>query len=199
MAIQHLNAKFAGTRPLLINNPQMADPLNEYKKAHAALTKKGVRRTEEDYAEIGRIEIKAKLYFDDTHGVYIPERWVTAALCQVSFTTIKVAKAKIRSSVFLAQDKVPLNYRNKDRVKTVADIVGNPEFQHKMLLPQNGVRVPKHCPIFHDWSFAFDLDYDDTVVDFDDVKVLLHQAANYGGFGDFRPTFGRCTVEVTRD
>ena len=66
-----------------------------------------------------------------------------------------------------------------------------------MILPQGGVRVPKHCPIFHDWSFEFGIDYDDTVLDEDDLLALLKQAAYYGGFGDFRPTFGRCTVEVT--
>lgn len=64
-----------------------------------------------------------------------------------------------------------------------------------MLLPQKDVRVEKFMPIFHDWSFDATLEYDDAVLDRDALRRVVTHAARYGGFGDFRPTFGRADVE----
>ena len=67
----------------------------------------------------------------------------------------------------------------------------------RMLLKQGPVRVPKDAPIFHDWSFETVLIFDDTVVDFGSLKNIIERSAQYGGFGDFRPTFGRGKAVVT--
>jgi hypothetical protein len=83
-----------------------------------------------------------------------------------------------------------------DKVKTITDVVVNPVFRHRMLLKQGQVRVPKDAPIFHDWSFETTLEFDDTVVDLRSLGNIIKRAATYGGFGDFRPTFGRATAEV---
>lgn len=197
MTMRKLNVKFSGLNPLLMNNPQMADPLNGFKKKCATITKKGVRRTDEDHAHLGDLEVEAKVYFNDELGVYIPARWIMASLCKVSNAVAKISKASIRSAVFPVQEKVKLYYLHDDIVKTPFDIVGNPALRHKMLLPQGQVRLPKHCPMFTNWSFSFDLEYDDTVADFADLERILKYGAKYGGFGDFRPTFGKAEAEVT--
>jgi hypothetical protein len=40
------------------------------------------------------------------------------------------------------------------------------------------------------------VEFDDTVVDFGSLNRIVERSAMYGGFGDFRPTFGRATAEV---
>jgi hypothetical protein len=84
-----------------------------------------------------------------------------------------------------------------DRVKTPEDIVKNDEFRHMMTLKQGQVRVVKAVPIFHDWSFVVGLEFDDKMIDPGSLEAIIHHAAKFGGFGDFRPTFGRATAEVT--
>lgn len=197
MAIRYLNATFTGINPLLLNNPQTVDRFNHYAKAMKRINDKKTRRTDDDYLELADLEMRAKLYFDEEIGVYVPSTWVSAAIASNSFKTVKVSKDSIRAGVFTTADKLPLTYRGKDKVKTEEDLVRNPLFRHKMLLPQGQVRVAKTAPIFHDWSFAAALEYDDSIIDQDSMTRVLTHVARYGGFGDFRPTFGRATVEVS--
>ena len=86
-----------------------------------------------------------------------------------------------------------------DKVKAPEDIVKNPVFRTLMTLKQGQVRVVKAVPIFHQWSFKVGLEFDDKVVDPDSLRHVIEHSARYGGFGDFRPTFGRATAQVEFD
>ena len=196
MSIRTLSVKFTGIGPLLLNNPQTVDRFNKFAKRMAEINAKKTRRTDEDYHELGDIEVRSKVYWSKDQGVFIPSRWLMAALCKVSNKVAKIPKADIRASVFPVQDSVSLTYAGQERVKGIEDIVKSSEFRHMMLLPQGQVRIAKHGPIFHKWSFSFDLEFDDTVLDKTDMTRILVHAAQRGGFGDFRPTFGRAEAEV---
>ncbi len=195
--MRDLSVTFNGINPLLLNNPQTVDRFNPFAKRMSEINAKRARRTDEDYMELGDLEIKSKVYWDDELGIYIPSRWVMAALAKVSNKVAKIPKADIRASVFPVQDNVSLTYEKQSHVKGTEDIVGNDFFRLKMLLPQGQVRIAKHVPIFHKWSFTYDLEYDDTVLDPQDMTRILEHAALRGGFGDFRPTFGRAKAEIT--
>jgi len=199
MSIRYANYTINGISPLLQNNPQTVDRFNRYSRAMAVINKKGQRRTDDDFEAIRDLEIRAKIYWDDDQGIYVPTTWVHAALCQISFTQAKISKANMRGAVFMAEPTSKLKYRSIGKVKGVDDIVKNGEFRHLMLLKQGQVRVAKAVPIFHDWSFSGGIEFDDKVIDPDTISQLLHHAAHYGGFGDFRPTFGRAQVEVNHD
>lgn len=199
MAIRYLKVAIAGVSPLLMNNPQTVDPFNKFTRAKKAITAKRTAKTDDDLIELGNLETESKLYFDDKLGVYVPATWLTEAIICTGFGVAKIGRQKMRGGIFATQPKIALNYRSKAKVKAVADVVGNPEFRHRMLLKQGQVRVPKDAPIFHDWSFATDLEYDDKIVDSSTLRRIVEHAALYGGFGDFRPTFGRAKAEVTHE
>lgn len=199
MAIRYLKVAVTGVSPLLMNNPQTVDPFNRFTRAKKAITAKRTAKTDDDLIELGNLETESKLYFDDTLGVYVPATWITEAIICTGFGVAKIGRQKMRGGIFATQPKIALSYRNKSKVKAVADVVGNPEFRHRMLLKQGQVRVPKDAPIFHDWSFATDLEYDDKIVDSSTLRRIVEHAALYGGFGDFRPTFGRAKAEVTHE
>ena len=76
------------------------------------------------------------------------------------------------------------------------DIVKNEQFRQLMNLKQGQVRVVKAIPVFHDWSFETSLEFDDKTIDPATLDHLIQHVARYGGFGDFRPTFGRAQAEV---
>lgn len=196
MAIQEAKITVVGIAPLLQNNPQTVDPFNRYAKAKKAITNKRTAKTEDDLLELGNIETESKLYFDESIGVYVPATWVTESIITTSFAVAKIGRAKMRGGLFATESKIKLNYRDQAKVKAVADIVKNPAFRHRMLLKQGQVRVPKDAPIFHDWSFSTALEFDDAIVDFGTLRRIVEHAAKYGGFGDFRPTFGRATAEI---
>lgn len=199
MAIRYLKAKFTGINPLLQNNPQTVDRFNTYSKAMAKINAKKTRRTDDDYLELRNLEMRAKVYWDDAMGIYVPATWVTAAIAGSAFRTVKVSKADVRSAVFANEQKLELSYRDKAKVKAPDDIVKNPAFRLDMTLKQGQVRVVKAVPIFHDWSFQAGIEYDDSVIDADSMNTVITRVAHYGGFGDFRPTFGRAQVEITHE
>lgn len=196
MAIQQAQIVVTGISPLLQNNPQTVDPFNHYAKAKKAITNKRTAKTDDDLLELGNLETESKIYFDDDIGVYVPAMWITEAIICTGFSVAKIGRAKMRGGLFATEPKVKLTYRGMNKVKTITDVVMNPEFRHRMLLKQGQVRVPKDAPIFHDWSFDTEVEFDDTVVDLGSLRRIVERAAKYGGFGDFRPTFGRANAEV---
>lgn len=196
MAIQQARIVVTGISPLLQNCPQCVDPFNQYAKAKKAITNKRTAKTDDDLLELGNLETESKLYFDEEIGVYIPATWITEAIICTGFSVAKIGRAKMRGGLFATEPKVKLKYRGMNKVKTITDVVMNSEFRHRMLLKQGQVRVPKDAPIFHDWSFETAVEFDDTVVDMGSLRRIVERSAKYGGFGDFRPTFGRANAEV---
>ena len=200
MSIRKMHVKVSGVSPLLLNNPQTVDRFNKYAKEISKINAKKTRRTDEDYRRLADLEIRSKIYWDtDKKEIYVPSNWVMAAITGNSFKRAKVSKADIRGSVFMTEDKLPLSYKSKRTVKTPEDIVGNADFRHSMILKQGQVRISKSTPIFHDWSFETDIEYDESVIDPETLERVLVEAGKFGGYGDFRPTFGRSVVEVQHD
>jgi hypothetical protein len=196
MSIQAATVTIKGINYLLTNNPQTVDPFNSYSKAKKAITNKRAGKTEDDLIELGNIETESKIYFDDEVKIYVPTRWLTEAICTAAFRTIKIGKDKMRGGIFAQDEKAALTYKGMEKVKTIKDVVNNPEFRHRAMLPQGQVRVAKDFPIYKGWSFTTVVEFDDSVVDFEGLKRIVEYTSMYVGFGDFRPTFGRATAEV---
>jgi hypothetical protein len=194
MAIQQLTIKYTGIDQLLQNNPQTVDPFNKFSKEKKLITDKK-KKTDDDLIALRKIDIRSKIFFDDKIGIYIPASWVLASIQGVSWAKAKIKKDNIRASVFATEQKIKLTYQGMDKVKTALDIVGNEQFHHIAILPQGQVRVTKATPIFSDWGFTATLDFDNTIINAQELKGLIEYGAAFGGFGDFRPTFGRATVE----
>jgi hypothetical protein len=194
--MNRITVKVSGINPLLMSNPQTVDRFNVYAKEMARINAKKSKRTDDDYLKLADLEVRSKIYWSATHGIVVPTRWLMATITKNSFKLAKISKADIRGAVFTVESETPLEYKGLERVRTPEDIINNEEFRHKMLLPQGQVRVAKSFPIFHDWSFSTDIEYDPSVIDPDEMERILTHGGKYGGFGDFRPTFGRANVEV---
>lgn len=196
MAMQQAKIIIRGINPLLQNNPQTVDRFNKYSKEMKKINDKKTKRTDDDYVMLRKLEVRSKIYFNDDLKIYVPTTWLADAIANNGFRVAKTSKDTVRGSLFMASDKAKLTYRDMEKVKTPEDLVENPVFNHTMILPQGQVRLVKAFPIFHDWSFEADVEFDTSMVDPDDLTRIVEHAARYGGFGDFRPTFGRATGEV---
>lgn len=196
MPMRSAKIKIKGVSPLLTNNPQTVDRFNRFAKRMAAINAKKTRRTDDDYLEMRDLEIESKSFFDESIGVYVPSSWVSEAIATAAFRVAKISRADIRGAMFTTEDKIPLTFRDQDKVKTIADIVKNPNFRIVLNLPQGQTRLAKAFPIFHQWSFQTMLEFDDKIIDPDSLTRILDHTAKYGGFGDFRPKFGRAMSEV---
>lgn len=193
--MQNIHVKFNGVTPLLQNNAQTVDPFNKYAKLKKPLTAKR-SKTDDDIQKIRDLEVESKVYFNDELGIYVPGSWLSASIAANAYSIAKVSKAKTRGAIFVVEDKTKLDYDGSELVHTIKDIVNNDRFIKVMILPQNGVRLAKSAPIFHRWSFSFNIEFDDAVLDEAQLVSILEYSAKYNGFGDFRPTFGRASLEV---
>jgi hypothetical protein len=198
MAIQQARITITGIGPLLQNNPQTVDPFNSYKKeCTLAYNRFKKSKTDEDLILSGNIDAESKLFFDKQLGVYVPVRWLTEQIITSAYGIIKVSRDNMRAGIFIVDDKAKLTYRGMNKVKTIHDVVLDPQFRHRVILPQGKIRVTKDFPIFHDWSFSTIIEHDESVVDLTGITNILKRSAMYVGFGDFRPTFGRAKAEVS--
>jgi hypothetical protein len=197
MAMQTATLTASGIGGLLLNNPQCVDRFNSFARRMKAINDKKTRRTDDDYLELRDLEVASKLYFDDAAaGVYVPGTWVIESIAGSAFGVAKLSRDKTRGSLFVQTMKIPLKYAGMELVKAPADIIKNPKFVHTMALPQGQVRVVKCFPIFHNWSFEVNVEFDDSIMDFGMLSRIAEYSGKYVGYGDLRPTFGRAKVEV---
>jgi len=196
MSITSLNVTVKGLQPLLLNNPQTVDRFNKFAIEMAKINAKKTKRTDEDYLDLRVLEKRSKIYWDDEHGIYVPSSWVRASLEAFANKLIKSSKAEIRGTVFIGEPNLKLKYDGIELVKTKEDVIRNDKFEYLRNTKQGTVRVMKAFPIFHNWSFSYTLEFDDNIIDAKNMVRLLEHCAKYGGFGDFRPSFGRALVEV---
>lgn len=193
--MKRLKLTIAGRNEIRLNNPQAVDPLNSYAIAMKAFTNvHHSRRDEEHYMRQRDVEMKSKLYWDDTLHVYVPGSWIMESIAAESFKQVKVAKKKMRSAVFLEHNKIKLNYKGEKSVKTFDDVALDPRFRTVENIKMGQVRVMKAIPQFTEWSFEIELIFDDGVYTEEEMKRIFQVAVRYNGFGDFRPTFGTGTI-----
>lgn len=182
---------------LLMNNPQCVDPLNAYSKSAKEITSRK-KKSDADHLRLREIETEAKCFWDDSLGIYVPSRWITASIANSAFAVAKIAKAKIRSSVFPTEERIKLHYEGEREIAAVSQVYANGHYVTQNL-KQGQVSITKCHPAFRGWSFKTQLEIDTEILNFSDIKRIAEYASRYVGWGDFRPTFGRADVVLSKD
>ena len=187
MALQQLTVKIRGVSPLLMHNGQTADPLNKFSKQLKAVSGKR-KKTDEDYAEMSRIEWHAGLYVNEGGNAIIPSTLIEASILDGAKKS-KLGKA-FKSAVFVNDDAI-LDYGRKGKV---ADLWGDDNYRDVRGVRVGQSRVMRTRPIFRQWGCEFSVLFDDEQVNQSDVERAIVDAGSKSGIGDFRPKFGRFEV-----
>lgn len=192
MALIPLDVKIVGVSALIMHNGQTADPMNKFAKAMKVITSKGKNKTDEDYAELSRIEWNAGLYLNSKGEIYVPADCIEATILNGA----KKSKLgpKFKSGVFLGTDEPSFEFGVKK--KTPDAIIGNDEFRFVRLVAVNGSKIVRTRPIFRAWSSTFQVMYDSNMVNKEQVVRAIQDAGEQIGLCDYRPRYGRFTVEV---
>jgi len=194
--MKNLKCKVVGNNEIRINNPQAADPLNRYYKAMKEINSiHHSKKTDADRQKLENISIESALYFNSELGVYVPTTWIMSAIGAVSYSLCNIGKKVIREGVYMNQDKLKLNYSGMQSVKTIEDVVLNPEFRAVEFHKIGTAKVAKGTPKFENWSFNIDLEFDEEVVTESQLRAIVKMMVERKGFGDFRPTYGRGCIE----
>lgn len=186
-----VKARLTGVAPLLMHNGQLVDPTNKFTKALAAATKSSNKKTEDGIADIRRLEWEGGLYTDEEGKVAIPADLVLALVLGGAKKSKQGGEAK--AGIYEAAPFFALDYEGpKDLKKLYAD----PRFVDCRGARVGQARVMRTRPVFRKWALDVGLIVDTEVMDPESVITALVKAGTLVGLGDWRPRFGRFTVEV---
>lgn len=188
-----LTVKWTGIRPLVMHNGLMADPTHPLVRRIKEITSKGSKKlTESDYEERDRLEWEAGLYWTDGVGLVIPSDNIERCI-QLGAQKSRIGK-DVQAAVFCADTEVALDYQGP---KTKDKLYADPRFTLRKGVAVQQSRIIRIRPMIPTgWSLSFKLEFDDSIVN---EKALVKAMADAGaliGLGDWRPKFGRFTVEV---
>ena len=183
--------KIKGIRPLIMHNEQLSDPLNKWAKAVREISAKR-KKTDEDLLEMSRREWMGALYYDAEIGPYIPERCLERMMRDAA---AKHKRGKDVIAGMLVTDRVPLEYKGTRDPDTMWD---SEDFLLRASVGVSGKRVIRSRPKFEDWAVAFTVEYDETVLQASDLDLFVELSGRLIGLLDWRPKYGRFTVESAK-
>ena len=188
----HLGMTLKGVTGLLMHNPRLADPSDEYTRALAEITSKGSKMTDADYAEAARIQWYGGLYHDPDMGLYVPTWNVVRCLEQAAKVT-RQGTTLVRALAVLS-DRVPLV---TGAPRDLAQLYARPEYSSRMSVGIQRGRVMRTRPIFRSWSLVLEMELMEDVLSYSNLVTIADLAGRSEGLGDARKLgFGRFSAEV---
>lgn len=181
----------SGTSALLMHNSQLSNPLHPSAKAVKKLTGKR-QKTEDDYAELARVEWNGGMYWDAEIGPFIPGDNVWRCLYDASKKSKK--GVKVKEGLFIATDRNPLAYSGP---RDPDSMWRDENLKHFASAKVGMQRVTRCRPHFRGWATEADGVLDTALLDFAELQQIAEVAGSLVGLGDWRPRFGRFTAEVT--
>lgn len=191
MAWKTLSFKITGDAPLLMHNGELANPLSEAAKRMKEITKKK-SKTDADFERMAEIEFKASLYIDEDSGPVIPARNIEATIYEAAKVTKEGKTAK--SSCFVKKNAV-LQYEGP---RDADGLWAEESMRCCVGVKVKQARVMRTRPIFNEWSAVIEVEFEDSVVNENQVVKWVETAGTRVGLGDWRPQNGRFTATVLK-
>jgi len=188
--------KLTGMTPLLMHNGRLADPLDEYARAIAKISK--IRnKTEADHEELARLEWTGSLYVK-SGKIGIPGSNLRSAIVGPGGSARQSKKGKEAAKALRMSEFYPVQYNGPG---DPAELWQVKEFRHRIgVTVGRGSTVIRTRPIFDDWLIEGELQHSPDFADRDDVIHWLRVAGTEVGLGDWRPQkygpYGTFEVEI---
>lgn len=179
--------KLSSSAPLILHNGQMADPLNKWSKSLKQISGKR-KKTDADFEEMARIEFLASLYMDKD-GPVLPAMVIDALVVN---SAKKSRDGQVAKSGVFCLEHARLDY---DGPRTAEELWADERFRFSALVRVGTARISRMRPIFRDWSVIIKLHIEDTLVNPQRVFEWLTTGGTQVGLCDWRPQYGRFTVE----
>jgi hypothetical protein len=187
MAYKTLSFKITGVAPLLMHNGQLADPMNEFSKQMKKISNKR-DKTEADFEELARLEWMGSLYLLEGKpclpGEILEAAFLTAAK--------KQKKGKQAQAGIFCNHSYQLIF---DGARKPDQLWSDPQYRLRATARVQQNRVMRTRPIFREWSCKIQVEYDDSLLNEEEVKYIVRVTGEIVGVGDWRPKYGRFKVE----
>lgn len=186
--MQQIKVRLTGVGAMLMHNGQLADPQNKWTKELKAVTSRR-KKTDEDMAEARRIEWMGGLIVDEEGRPAITGSMVLGTW-RDGGKKLKLGKDIV--SALSLEEFYQLEY---DGPKDLRALYEDARFVDSRTVRVGQVRVVRTRPAFRGWRATITAAVDTDVIDVAPALQALEIAGTRIGIGDFRPQYGRFTVE----
>lgn len=189
--MESVTVKLSGQSPLIMHSRTLANPLHPLTKAIKVLTSKR-KKTDADLEEIAHLEFQGGMYYDDSIGPYLPSEVLEA--CIRSGARFSKRGKDIERGVMVEESRTKLAYPGP---RDLAGLWADQRFVDvRGVVVNTGGTVMRCRPIFHEWSATFTVNYNESLINRDDLIQFLEEGGSKCSIGDHRPRYGRFSVEV---
>lgn len=186
-----LTCTLSGTRPLILHNGQLANPLNPYAVELGKYTHKR-NKTLDDHRNIARIEWTASLYLDDPGQglqVVIPGANIEAMIVE---SARKSRKGKLAKAGVICIGPFALEYEGPQEPEQLWE--AGEKYRLVSTPPIRGNRVVRTRPRFFPWSICPTIYFDPGILSEEEIREFVQDAGRYVGLCDWRPRYGTFRV-----
>jgi hypothetical protein len=192
-----MRVRWTGVRPLLMSNGELVDHLNPIVMAKRVIQEKGSKKlTEADHEQLLWLGWRGGLYWHEEIGLYIPSDNIEKCIKEGAMKS-KLGK-QAEAACFVAEPLVKIACDGQ--AKSPEALYKQERFRFRKAVrtpPRTGGRVMTERPMIPTgWGIEFTIEYDEHVIDAKDLIKAMINAGTLVGLGDWRPKFGRFTVEV---
>lgn len=183
-----------GRTPLVMHNPQMADPMNPIVREIKDIQGKRSHMTDADRLEVARLQWLGSLYTDEDGNPVVQTRAVVRSFQEAAKMTRK-GKDVIRA-LYPHELQVPLEW---DRTGDVRKLWPEPTHVWTTMVGVKTSRVPSTRPIFRRWAFSMTATLVEEALDFRVLEDIAATAGQIEGLLDARVLGnGRYTVSIKK-
>lgn len=182
--------RLTGTAPLAMHNVRLANPLDPVTKKIKVITSKR-KKTDDDHAEIFRLEWEGGLYHDPQLGPYVPGQNIDA--CIKEGARLQKRGKDVERAMQTVEDRIPVQYKGPRGLKDIEELY--PAYSY--IVPVVVVGRTMRCrPIFPEWALEFSVAFSPDVLNPGDIEHFLNQAGRFIGLCEGRPRYGKFTAEL---
>jgi hypothetical protein len=191
MSLETFTATLTGVSPLLLHNGQLSDPMSKASKALKEVTSRK-KKTDTDLEEIRRLEWIGSLYLNDAGKPSVPVDNVLSLIINGARKDKNGKEAQAGVMQDVGHEFFEVIYEGPKDLET---LYADPKFVDCRSARVGQSRVMRTRPVFRNWKIKIKLLFNPDVIDKRDIQQALEMSGERIGLGDYRPRFGRFTVE----
>lgn len=188
-----IRVTWTGLRPVILHNGLLADPTNSVVIAMKKITAKKNKKTDADNEELARLEWLGGLYRGEDGSIVMPSDNIERCI-QEGARKSRLGK-DAQAAVFCTEPEIKLQHPALKG--PVEKLYGDPRFTIRKGVKVTTSRVIRVRPMIPTgWVLTFDLEFDETIINQRNLEQAMIDAGAIVGLGDWRPKFGRFSVEI---
>lgn len=193
-SMRKVHVKCTGTRPLLVHNVRLADPLDEWAKKLKTISGKKMK-SDDDHFNMGRLEFFGGLYYDPEGGPYLPAEYLWTSIIGAARQSRK--GKDIERAVSMSEDRMPIQYEGPRDIDSLWN-EGKGRFVDRRMAGVQGKKIARTRPRFPiGWKVETIFLLNLAGINIEDFQRYAELAGETEGMGDYRRFFGRFEAEVT--